>query len=187
MIVLYNITIFYRAQAAMNTNYDVRPAPPKTGLSKYPQIPRRMPNWDKTARTFRVYLPLQDGTYHRREKKTDQSWGPKENGDFQMLPHVAALKGEEERQICWRKPALLMRKGQTRLKALSSTIQKPESTPADVQSGSDLDAVLLGTVLMSLSGLAMPLVSDGINCRIRKTDLGHICPTILESRYPMTL
>ena len=45
----------------MSTNYDVRPAPPKPDLSKYPQIPKgACLNWNKTTRTFQVYGAFKD-------------------------------------------------------------------------------------------------------------------------------
>ena len=46
-----------------------------------------------------------------------------------------------------------------------------------------LDAVLLGTVLMSLSGHSdAASISDGINCRIRKTVFEPYMPDIISKK-----
>ena len=83
----------------MSTNYDVRPAPPKPDLSKYPQIPKgACLNWNKTTRTFQVYLhAYKTDSATGEKKKTRISLGAlKENGDFQISRTWQLSKEEKE-------------------------------------------------------------------------------------------
>ena len=75
-------------------------APPKPDLSKYPQIPKgaRL-NWNKTTRTFQVYLhAYKTDSATGEKKKTRISLGAlKENGDFQISQ---LLSVRQVRQRC---------------------------------------------------------------------------------------
>ena len=85
----------------MSTNYDVRPAPPKPDLSKYPQIPKgACLNWNKTTRTFQVYLhAYKTDSATGEKKKTRISLGAlKENGDYQMSRTWQLSREKEELQ-----------------------------------------------------------------------------------------
>ena len=160
----------------MSTNYDVRPAPPKPDLSKYPQIPKgACLNWNKTTRTFQVYLhAYKTDSATGEKKKTRISLGAlKENGDYQMSRNLLREAGSADAE----------RAGKA-VEALSSAASEAKiDTRQQSKVVHSLDAVLLGTVLMSLSGHSdAASISDGINCRIRKTVFEPYMPDLISKK-----
>ena len=172
----------------MSTNYDVRPAPPKPDLSKYPQIPKgACLNWNKTTRTFQVYLhAYKTDSDTGEKKKTRISLGSlKENGDFQMSRTWQLSKAKEELQNMLREAGSTdAGRADKAVKALSSAASEAKiDTRQQSKVVHSLDAVLLGTVLMSLSGHSdAASISDGINCRIRKTVFEPYMPDIISKK-----
>ena len=172
----------------MSTNYDVRPAPPKPDLSKYPQIPKgACLNWNKTTRTFQVYLhAYKTDSATGEKKKTRISLGAlKENGDYQISRTWQLSREKEELQNLLREAgsADAERAGKA-VEALSSAASEAKiDTRQQSKVVHSLDAVLLGTVLMSLSGHSdAASISDGINCRIRKTVFEPYMPDLISKK-----
>ena len=172
----------------MSTNYDVRPAPPKPDLSKYPQIPKgACLNWNKTTRTFQVYLhAYKTDSATGERKKTRISLGAlKENGDFQMSRTWQLSKEKEELTNLLKKAGSAdAERADKAVEALSSAASEARiDTRQQSKVVHSLDAVLLGTVLMSLSGHSdAASISDGINCRIRKTVFEPYMPDIISKK-----
>lgn len=178
----------------MSTNYDVRPAPPKPDLSKYPQIPKgACLNWNKTTRTFQVYLhAYKTDSATGEKKKTRISLGAlKENGDYQISRTWQLSREKEELQNLLREAgsADAERAGKA-VEALSSAASEAKiDTRQQSKVVHSLDAVLLGTVLMSPEATAMPPQSAmGLTAASERLYLSHICQISSQrSRYPMTL